>query len=56
MPAINEVPADFPAVVLWKFRIAALGVQAVLWTTIGVSFGLMAEHIPRRSAQPRLPG
>jgi predicted cobalt transporter CbtA len=50
MPAINEVPVDFPSVVLWKFRIAALGIQAVLWTTIGVSFGLMAEHVLRRSA------
>lgn len=51
MPAINEVPADFPAVVLWKFRVAALGVQGVLWTTIGVSFGLMAEHVLRRSVR-----
>jgi len=24
LPAVNEVPDEFPAVVLWKFRIAAL--------------------------------
>src|SRR5262249_55552120 len=35
MPAINEVPLDFPAVVLWKFRLAALGTQAVLWAVVG---------------------
>lgn len=56
MPAINEVPADFPAVILWRFRIAALGVQVVLWTAIGVSFGLMAEHVLRRSARSRAHG
>jgi hypothetical protein len=56
MPAINEVPVDFPAMVLWKFRLAALGTQAVLWATVGIGFGLMAEHVLRRSAGPRLRG
>jgi len=56
MPAINEVPADFPAVILWKFRIAAIGVQAVLWTAIGVSFGQLAEQVLHRSALPRAHG
>src|SRR5579864_3598109 len=27
MPTINEVPAAFPAVLLWKFRVAAIGMQ-----------------------------
>jgi hypothetical protein len=56
MPAINEVPVDFPAVVLWKFRLAALGAQAVLWAGVGIGFGLMAEHVLRRSAQPLVRG
>jgi predicted cobalt transporter CbtA len=50
LPRIDEVPADFPADVLWNFRIAALGIQALLWTTIGVSFGIMAERRIRRAA------
>ena len=53
LPAINEVPADFPAVVLWRFRIASLGVQAVLWVAIGISFGAMAERVLRKSAASR---
>ena len=32
MPSVNEVPADFPAVTLWAFRMASLGAQAILWT------------------------
>src|SRR6202043_2652459 len=33
LPEVNEVPDAFPAVVLWLFRIAALGTQAVLWVS-----------------------
>ncbi|OTP67386.1 CbtA family protein [Caballeronia sordidicola] len=43
LPVINEVPAAFPAVVLWKFRVAAIGMQVVMWTTIGLVFGALAE-------------
>ncbi len=49
LPTINEVPADFPAVLLWKFRVASIGTQLVLWTTIGLAFGLWAERVLRRS-------
>ncbi|MBB5406549.1 putative cobalt transporter CbtA [Paraburkholderia sp. HC6.4b] len=44
MPVINEVPAAFPAVLLWKFRVAAIGMQVVMWTTIGLLFGAMVER------------
>jgi hypothetical protein len=54
LPAINEVPDQFSAVVLWRFRIAALGIQAVQWTVIGLLFGALAEGVlTRRSAWPR---
>ena len=39
LPAINEVPAAFPAALLWKFRLAAIGMQVIMWTTIGLLFG-----------------
>lgn len=48
LPDINEVPAEFPAVVLWKFRIASLGIQAVLWTVMGLVFGVLAERLLSR--------
>lgn len=44
LPVVNEVPQDFPAVVLWKFRVASLGAQFIMWTTFGVVFGLSAER------------
>ncbi|MGY2201069.1 CbtA family protein [Pseudomonas gingeri] len=47
-PEINEVPADFSAVVLWQFRVAALGIQLVLWTTLGLLFGWLTERALKR--------
>lgn len=44
LPPINEVPADFPAVLLWNFRIASLGTQIVLWVTLSLTFGYMAQR------------
>ncbi|CAB3806755.1 hypothetical protein LMG28614_06453 [Paraburkholderia ultramafica] len=52
MPAVSEVPTAFPAVLLWKFRIAAIGMQAIMWTTIGLLFGALVE----RSAFTRVNG
>jgi len=43
LPAINEVPGQFSADLLWRFRVASLGIQAVLWTTIGLLFGALTE-------------
>jgi hypothetical protein len=48
LPAVNEVPADFPATVLWRFRLASLGTQAVLWATFGLLFGALTERSLRR--------
>ena len=48
LPAIDEVPADFPATLLWNFRVASMGTQLILWTVIGVAFGWMAERILAR--------
>jgi hypothetical protein len=44
LPAVNEVPLAFSAVVLWKFRVAALGIQIVLWMTLGLLFGALTER------------
>lgn len=43
MPELNEVPDDFPAVVLWKIRIASLGIQLAMWITLAFIFGALAE-------------
>jgi hypothetical protein len=44
LPDVNEVPDGFPAVVLWRFRMASLGTQFVLWASIGVIFGVLADR------------
>jgi hypothetical protein len=44
LPDINEVPDEFPAVVLWRFRMAALGIQFVLWISLGFLFGWLTER------------
>jgi predicted cobalt transporter CbtA len=59
LPDVNEVPADFPAVVLWKFRMVSLGMQVLMWATFGLLFGWLAERRlklapgrPARSLRP----
>ena len=44
MPPLDEVPEGFPAVVLWQFRMASLGAQAILWTVLGLGFGAWVER------------
>ncbi|KJY42446.1 membrane protein [Streptomyces sp. NRRL B-1568] len=53
LPAVNEVPPDFPAVVLWRFRLAALAVQCTLWAGFGLLFGYLAERLllPRAASE-----
>jgi len=44
LPPVNEVPELFPAVVLWKFRVAAIGAQLIMWTTLGLLFGALTQR------------
>lgn len=50
LPAVHETPPGFPADVLYRFRLASLGISATLWLTIGLGFGVAAERLlaPRR--------
>jgi len=54
LPAVDEVPAEFSASLLWDFRVAALGIQALIWATLGLVFGALAarelERVPLRRA------
>jgi len=52
LPDVNEVPDQFSAVVLWRFRMASIGIQAVSWATLGIGFGIAAE-LRLRSRQAR---
>jgi hypothetical protein len=48
MPTISETPADFPATVLYDFRLASVGGQLVLWVTLGLVFGTLVDGSSRR--------
>jgi Probable cobalt transporter subunit (CbtA) len=52
LPAVHETPAGFPADVLYRFRLASLGINATLWTTIGLGFGAVAERLIATRAEP----
>jgi peptidoglycan/LPS O-acetylase OafA/YrhL len=44
LPSFHEVPSEFPQSTLWSFRAASIGMQAVLWLTIGLIFGPLAQR------------
>ena len=52
LPAVNEVPDGFPAVVLWNFRIASIGAQLIMWATLGLLFGALSQRA--LSYEPRV--
>ncbi|GAA3114278.1 CbtA family protein [Rhizobium viscosum] len=44
LPPINEVPENFSATVLWRFRTASLAMHVILWSVLGLAFGALAER------------
>jgi putative cobalt transporter subunit CbtA len=50
LPSINEVPENFPADLLWKFRIVSFGIQAILWGAIAIIFGMLLERSSLKTA------
>ncbi len=44
LPGFDEVPAGFPATTLWEFRRSTVGLQLVMWGTIGLTFAVMARR------------
>jgi hypothetical protein len=35
---------QFPAVVLWNFRVASIGAQFIMWATLGLLFGALSQR------------
>ena len=50
MPSYDEVPPDFPASLLYDFRLASFGTRLSLWAVLGVG---LAELISRLLRRPR---
>jgi predicted cobalt transporter CbtA len=49
LPGYSEVPADFPATVLYQFRGASLLTQLALWATLGVALGELLYRLQGRT-------
>jgi predicted cobalt transporter CbtA len=44
LPGVNEVAKSFPADLLWDFRVASLGMHAVLWGSLAFAFGALMQR------------
>jgi MFS family permease len=45
LPSIEPSQPRLPSDVLFRFRLCAIGVQVVLWTTVGLAFGVLVERL-----------
>ncbi|MEU8675396.1 CbtA family protein [Streptomyces sp. NPDC048560] len=45
LPSFNEVGEDFPATLLWQFRLSTLAIQGTLWAAFGLVFGYLTERL-----------
>lgn len=51
LPAVNEL-GDFPADVLWEFRVSSLLTLAALWGSLGIALTTLLARVPQRVAAP----
>lgn len=51
----NPDPVPVPADLLWRFRLASLGTQLVLWAGLAVMFGWLSERASTGGGSPRRP-
>lgn len=49
LPGINEVGEDFPANLLWEFRLSSLATQATLWLVLGLAFAFLTERATKNA-------
>ncbi|MFF3227866.1 CbtA family protein [Nocardia suismassiliense] len=47
LPGVDEVKADFPASLLWQFRVASLAQTATLWACLALGFAALTEFATR---------
>ncbi|GAA5048299.1 CbtA family protein [Nocardia callitridis] len=53
LPGVNEVPADFPADLLWRFRVSSLAETATLWASLALGFAALTEFASRTDTPVR---
>jgi predicted cobalt transporter CbtA len=52
LPGLAETPKGFPTPVIWHFRVATVGTQAVIWASLGLVFGALAQQLLAPAARP----
>lgn len=50
LPSFDEVPAAFPVSLMWRFRVASIEMQALLWGALGLLFGWMTDRQRRATS------
>jgi predicted cobalt transporter CbtA len=50
LPEVREIPEQFDADALWRFRAASLGMQLLMWAVLGLVFSWLAERLLGRAA------
>ena len=51
LPGYDEVPADYPAAVLYSFRTGSFGTQLALWAVLGVVLAELAHRLVHNSGR-----
>ncbi|WP_072805687.1 CbtA family protein [Rhodococcoides yunnanense] len=51
LPGIDEVGADFPATLLWDFRLSSLATQATLWIALGLVFAFLTDRASSKARE-----
>ncbi|MFC7451389.1 CbtA family protein [Rhodococcus daqingensis] len=51
LPDIDEVGPDFPASLLWEFRVSSLTIQATLWLALGLAFAFLTERAAKANSR-----
>ena len=55
LPTVDEVGDDFPATLLWQFRVSSMATQATLWLCLGLAFAFLTERAQHASGRTRQP-
>jgi predicted cobalt transporter CbtA len=50
LPTYDEVPAGYPASLLFRFRMASLLTQVTLWVVLGVALAELLSRLVGRTA------
>ncbi|MFE1810464.1 CbtA family protein [Streptomyces sp. NPDC059533] len=48
----DAVKPEFPAALLWEFRVASVSVQVVMWAVFGIVFGVLAQRLLAHRTDP----